>query len=163
MEHGNSTSTTEDDAKLAAMDMQYVLYLLGIIGIVVLMWFFFSVLGKLVEKIIIWIYPAYCSILALKMESPEEEDGNKWLTYWITLAIVDVMEDLLASCLPCYRLAKCLFMVWCMAPLENNGSSSIYNNYLTKNFSGLFNNNGNFTGVLHGGLVIVINWIIESK
>ena len=157
MEHGNSTSTSEDDAN--TMD----LYLLGIIGIVVLMWFFFSVLGKLVEKIIIWIYPAYCSILALKMESPEEEDGNKWLTYWIILAIVDVMEDLLASCVPCYRLAKCLFMVWCMPPVENNGSSFIYNNYLTKNFSGLFNNNGNFTGVLHGGLVSVINWIIESK
>ena len=49
MEHGNSTSTTEDDAKLAAMDMQYVLYLLGIIGIVVLMWFAFGVLGQLVE------------------------------------------------------------------------------------------------------------------
>ena len=110
---------------------------------------------------IIWIYPAYCSILVLKMESPE--DGNKWLTYWIILAIVDVIEDLLASCLPCYWLAKCLFMVWCMPPVENNWSSFIYNNYLTKNFSGLFNNNGNFTGVLHGGLVSVINWIIESK
>ena len=154
MEHGNSTSTSEDDAN--TMD----LYLLGIIGIVVLMWFAFGVLGQLVEKMIIWIYPAYCSILALKMESPEEEDGNKWLTYWIILAIVDVMEDLLASCVPCYRLAKCLFMVWCMPPLQDNGSSFIYNNYLTKNF---FNNNGNFTGVLHGGLVSVINWIIESK
>ena len=97
MEHGNSTSTSEDDAN--TMD----LYLLGIIGIVVLMWFAFGVLGQLVEKMIIWIYPAYCSILALKMESPEEEDGNKWLTYWITLAIVDVMEDLLDSCLPCFH------------------------------------------------------------
>ena len=113
MEHGNSTSTTEDNAKLAAMDMQYVLYSLGIIGIVVLMWFFFSVLGKLVEKIIIWIYPAYCSILALKMESPE--DGNKWLTYWITLAIVDVMEDLLASCLPFHATGWPSACSWCGA------------------------------------------------
>ena len=155
MEHGNSTSTLEDNTNTTD------LYLLGIIGIVVLMWFAFSVLGQLVEKIIIWIYPAYCSILALEMESPEE--GNKWLAYWIILAIVDVIEDLLACCVPCYPLAKCLFMVWCMPPLQDNGSSFIYNNYLTTNFSGLFNNNGNFTGVLHGGLVSVINWIIESK
>ena len=118
MEHGNSTSTLEDNTNTTD------LYLLGIIGIIVLMWFAFSVLGQLVEKIIIWIYPAYCSILALEMESTE--DGNKWLAYWIILAIVDVIEDLLACCVPCYRLAKCLFMVWCMPPLQDNGSSFIH-------------------------------------
>ena len=74
MEHGNSTSTSADDANTMDLYLNWELlcdlYLLGIIGIVVLIWFAFGVLGQLVEKMIIWIYPAYCSILV-----PGPKDG----------------------------------------------------------------------------------------
>ena len=89
-------------------------------------------------------YPAYCSIQAL--ESKTKGDDTQWLTYWVVFAAFSVIEyfadfiagwvvstkcisrkiNLLFFEIPFYWLSKCLFMVWCMAPIENNGSSVIY-------------------------------------
>jgi hypothetical protein len=35
-------------------------------------------------------------------------------------------QDILVGWVPFYWLTKCLFMIWCMAPMENNGSEIIY-------------------------------------
>ena len=37
-----------------------------------------------------------------------------------------VLCCILVGWMPFYWLIKCLFMIWCMAPLENNRSEIIY-------------------------------------
>ena len=93
-----------------------------------------------------FLYPAYCSIKAL--ESSVKNDDTQWLTYWVVFAFFSVVEyfaDFIAGwvglylfykmlvtnlCLftqvPFYWLSKCLFLVWCMAPIEANGANVIY-------------------------------------
>ena len=90
-----------------------------------------------------FLYPAYCSIKAL--ESSVKNDDTQWLTYWVVFAFFSVIEyfaDFIAgwvrlsifffkslcifSKVPFYWLSKCLFLVWCMAPIEANGANVIY-------------------------------------
>ncbi|KAF8777443.1 Receptor expression-enhancing protein 5 like protein [Argiope bruennichi] len=64
------------------------------------------------------------------LETSSKEDDTKWLTYWVTYAcftIVDFFCDFIVSFIPFYWLLKCLFLIWCFAPLANNGSTILYN------------------------------------
>ena len=66
------------------------------------------------------------SVLASLSEDPE--DDLVWLRYWVVLALVSLLElvlDPLVDCLP-FLLAKCAFLVWCMAPSPNNGASFVF-------------------------------------
>jgi len=102
----------------------YIAY--GIIGLTI-SWLAFGFGGQLVANGIGFAYPAYCSIQAL--ESKQKGDDTQWLTYWVVFAAFSVIEyfaDFIAGWIPFYWLSKCLFMVWCMAPIENNGSAVIY-------------------------------------
>ncbi|CAL4069524.1 unnamed protein product [Meganyctiphanes norvegica] len=83
--------------------------------------------GQLIVNGIGFVYPAYCSILAL--ESTKKEDDTRWLTYWIVYAFFSLTEffsDFLLSWFPFYWLAKCVFLVWCFLPVPWNGSDMIY-------------------------------------
>lgn len=74
-----------------------------------------------------FVYPAYMSIKAV--ESPNKEDDLQWLTYWVVYAVFGTIEffsDILLSWFPFYWLAKCLFLVWCAAPISANGSDIMY-------------------------------------
>merc|ERR1711972_938603 len=91
------------------------------------LWLAFGFGAQLLANIVGFVYPAYCSIRAL--ESSVKSDDTQWLTYWVVFAAFSVVEyfaDFIAGWVPFYWLSKCLFMVWCMAPLENNGSALIY-------------------------------------
>ncbi|EDV53622.1 uncharacterized protein Dere_GG12216 [Drosophila erecta] len=73
------------------------------------------------------LYPAYISIHAI--ESSTKQDDTRWLIYWVTFAIFTVIEffsDLLTSMIPFYWLLKCAFLIWCMLPIKQNGSTIIY-------------------------------------
>jgi len=102
----------------------YIAY--ALIGIVVF-WLMFGWGAPLVCNLAGFLYPAYCSIKAL--ESRNMDDDTQWLTYWVVFALFSVLEffsDILVGWIPFYWLCKCVFLVWCMAPLANNGSAVIY-------------------------------------
>ena len=100
-------------------------------------------LTQLLANTVGFAYPAYCSIKAL--ESSVKADDTQWLTYWVVFAFFSVivyfagsqtlllllllilpLPDFIAGWVPFYWLSKCLFLVWCMAPMENNGAVIIY-------------------------------------
>lgn len=78
-------------------------------------------------NIIAVVYPAYISIKAI--ESPDKKDDTKWLTYWVVFACFTIVEHfsaLIVQIIPFYWLIKCIFYIWCFAPITNNGSVFIY-------------------------------------
>ncbi|XP_032591025.1 receptor expression-enhancing protein 5 isoform X2 [Drosophila grimshawi] len=83
--------------------------------------------AQLLCNIIGVLYPAYVSIHAI--ETSTKLDDTKWLTYWVTFGIFTVIEffsHMLTHVIPFYWLLKCGFLIWCMLPMENNGSEIIY-------------------------------------
>jgi receptor expression-enhancing protein 5/6 len=113
-----------------ATKVQRLYIVLGAFGILA----FYLIIGNCAEllcNLIGFAYPAYQSVKAL--ESSNKEDDTKWLTYWVVCAafhIVDFFSDKLLSWFPLYWLMKCVFLVWCYIPIENNGSMIIYNRFL---------------------------------
>ena len=73
------------------------------------------------------LYPVYRSIQAILTE--DMEDDLIWLRYWVVLAMVTLVEmvlDPMVDFFPYYLIAKCSFLIWCMAPSPNNGVSFIF-------------------------------------
>ncbi|XP_050325965.1 receptor expression-enhancing protein 5 isoform X2 [Bactrocera neohumeralis] len=80
-------------------------------------------------------YPAYISIHAI--ESSTKLDDTRWLIYWVTYAILSLIEyfsGFLTSVIPFYWLLKCAFLIWCMLPIERNGSFVIYHSVVRPYF-----------------------------
>eukprot|EP00091_Calanus_sinicus_P024005 TRINITY_DN8391_c0_g1_i2.p1 TRINITY_DN8391_c0_g1~~TRINITY_DN8391_c0_g1_i2.p1 ORF type:complete len:182 (-),score=62.13 TRINITY_DN8391_c0_g1_i2:56-565(-) len=80
-------------------------------------------------------YPGFASLKAVLSDSPESSVA--WMKYWVVLGVFSVVELLLDPVLnpltysfPTYLIIKCLFLAWCMAPIEFNGSDVIFNNIL---------------------------------
>jgi receptor expression-enhancing protein 5/6 len=78
-------------------------------------------------------YPAFASLRAVLLESPGT--SVSWMKYWVVLGVFSVIELLLDLVLnplpysfPTYLVLKCTFLVWCMAPIDMNGSDVIFNN-----------------------------------
>lgn len=83
--------------------------------------------ASLVCNMIGFVYPAYYSIKAI--ESVNKEDDTKWLTYWVVYGVFSLGEffsDIFLYWFPFYYAFKCLFLLWCMAPVSWNGSQIIY-------------------------------------
>jgi receptor expression-enhancing protein 5/6 len=74
-----------------------------------------------------FLYPAYESVKALHEAGRESE--KRWLTYWVVFSFFQVLEffsDHLVWWVPLYWLGKTVFLVWCMAPINYNGSAVMY-------------------------------------
>merc|ERR1712080_291798 len=83
-----------------------------------------------------------------KVKEPLVEDPNMdkaikgvigvvtlWLMFWVVFSVFSVMEffsDTLIGWVPFYWLMKCVFLLWCMSPLE--GSSVIYHRVIRPYF-----------------------------
>jgi len=122
---GDTFKALEDNTGVQRLYIGY-----GVIGLVVT-WLAFGFGAQLLANFIGFAYPAYCSIAAL--ESKVKNDDIQWLTYWVVFSAFHVVEyfaDFIAGWVPFYWLSKVIFLVWCMAPLESNGSKIIYTNVI---------------------------------
>lgn len=100
---------------------------LAIIVLVLASGLILTSMASLMVNLIAFLYPAFKSIKAL--ESKDKDDDTKWLTYWVVYGFFSVIEfftDLLISWFPFYFIAKTIFFIWCMSPIEKNGSKMIY-------------------------------------
>ena len=73
------------------------------------------------------------SLLFVSLETSHKDDDTQWLTYWVVFASFSVIEsvsDIFISWMPFYWLGKCAFLVWCMSPMELNGSVVVYRQVL---------------------------------
>ena len=83
--------------------------------------------GETVRLLLGFLYPSYKTITAVMTES--REDDLLWLKYWSVLSLFSLVElllDPLVHHFTWYLLAKCVFLIWCMAPMEQNGSNLIF-------------------------------------
>ncbi|GFS40070.1 receptor expression-enhancing protein 6 [Trichonephila inaurata madagascariensis] len=74
-----------------------------------------------------FLYPAYCSLIAL--QTPDKKDDTMWLIYWVIFALLNVAEvatDLVLFWFPLYPMMKLLVLIWVNAPFFHNGSFYLY-------------------------------------
>merc|ERR1712128_49012 len=101
--------------------------LAGLSTTAIVFWLCLGYGAELVCGVIGFIYPAYESVKALHQAGRETE--KRWLTYWVVFAFFHVLEffsDHLVWWVPLYWLGKTIFLVWCMAPINQNGSAVMY-------------------------------------
>ncbi|XP_052566008.1 receptor expression-enhancing protein 5-like isoform X4 [Culex pipiens pallens] len=71
------------------------------------------------------------------IETRTKEDDTKWLTYWVIYGVLSVFEHVslfLVQAIPFYWLLKCVFFIWCMVPIENNGANFMYHRVILPYF-----------------------------
>ena len=124
-EQNKVTEYLEKIEKATGVKRLYIALGLGVF------WALYMILGHGAELICNTIgfgYPAYASMIAL--ETQRKEDDTKWLTYWVTFAafsLVEFFSEIILDFIPFYWLVKCIFLIWCFAPIPNNGSQFLYN------------------------------------
>ena len=90
---------------------------------------------------VVAFWPVYSSFKSLRSASPSTSDDAQWLTYWVLVASLSLLESLLADgarglwWLPVYYLAKIAFLVWCAHP-QAKGALVVYHSVLQPLFGG---------------------------
>ncbi|XP_071964956.1 receptor expression-enhancing protein 5-like isoform X2 [Antedon mediterranea] len=103
---------------------------MGVAGLIAI-WLVFGYAAAFISSFLGFVYPAYCSIKAI--ESTEKDDDTQWLTYWTVYSafgMVEFFSDIFLSWFPFYYLFKMILLIWCMAPISNNGANVLYHRVL---------------------------------
>ena len=83
--------------------------------------------GGTIRLLLGFLYPSYKTFNAVMTENVE--DDLTWLKYWSVLSLFSIIElllDPLANHFKGYMSAKFIFLLWCMAPMDGNGSNLIF-------------------------------------
>ncbi|XP_060843808.1 receptor expression-enhancing protein 5-like [Rhopalosiphum padi] len=119
----------------------------------------------LFSNVLGFAYPAYASVEWMVKDAVQREtsslssppppvvlDGlagrnapvspaSRWLTYWITFAVMLMVQQLCGDVLqfiPFYFLTKIVFFVWCALPMEANGAAFVYRYVVRDHLKPLF-------------------------
>eukprot|EP00092_Neocalanus_flemingeri_P022288 GFUD01024168.1.p1 GENE.GFUD01024168.1~~GFUD01024168.1.p1 ORF type:complete len:130 (-),score=19.92 GFUD01024168.1:77-466(-) len=82
---------------------------------------------QIIFHLVVLLYPAYMSVKAV--QSAHRETEKRWLSYWAVYSLVHLVEpffSVLVWMLPFYSLTKTVFLLWCLAPLKQNGATITY-------------------------------------
>lgn len=118
-------------AKAEAATKVKRLYLASGILFILALYLIVGYAAELICNLFGFVYPAYRSLKAL--ETSSKEDDTKWLIYWVTFATFNVVEffsDVLWHWFPPYYLAKFVFLIWLILPIEMNGTYVVYNKFI---------------------------------
>ncbi|XP_071844508.1 receptor expression-enhancing protein 5-like isoform X1 [Apostichopus japonicus] len=105
-------------------------FVAGFVAVLAL-WLIFGYAAAFLSTFLGFVYPAYQSVKAI--ESVRKDDDTQWLTYWVvfgTFSLGEFFTDLFLSWFPFYYLVKMIFLGWCMAPIESNGSNILYHRFI---------------------------------
>ncbi|XP_071844510.1 receptor expression-enhancing protein 5-like isoform X2 [Apostichopus japonicus] len=112
------------------MEKAYIQCGAGFVAVLAL-WLIFGYAAAFLSTFLGFVYPAYQSVKAI--ESVRKDDDTQWLTYWVvfgTFSLGEFFTDLFLSWFPFYYLVKMIFLGWCMAPIESNGSNILYHRFI---------------------------------
>ena len=76
-----------------------------------------------------FIFEFNCWELFQAVESMCRVTKKRWLAYWIIYSLIHMVEPLLSLfvwIIPFYHLAKYVFLLWCLAPVKQNGATISY-------------------------------------
>ncbi|XP_058829007.1 receptor expression-enhancing protein 5 isoform X2 [Topomyia yanbarensis] len=158
----------QDDAKDCTdgqqkWDIRNQCMVIGGVAIIVL-YLAFGYAAQILCNAIGVAYPAYISMKAI--ETRTKEDDTRWLTYWVIYGVLSVVEHFsffLIQVIPFYWLLKCIFFVWCMVPIENNGSTIMYNKIILPYFKKYEKSADNLIGQATDKIKQVAGDVISKK
>ncbi|XP_040071868.2 protein yop1-like [Ixodes scapularis] len=124
-ERGPIGSALDKFERSSRLRREYIVY--GIGGIVLFM-FTMNVMGAFLTQLITTTWGMLGSIRALEKREPASM--QKWTSYWLIFAILNVflggITNLLGQYFQKIYFLKFLLLCWCACPLESNGADYLY-------------------------------------
>jgi len=120
--------------------------LIGLLLAISVILFVFGATAMVLSNAIGLIYPAQATV-SLVFSPPRwknyasaaaaAEAKNKKFTYWLMFSALLIVEQVCGFVLflfPWYMPFRTVFLMWCSAPIRNNGAGYIFKNVIYKNF-----------------------------
>lgn len=93
-------------------------------------WTFLTQAHTVAGPVMMLLYPLYASVMAI--ESPEKEDDEQWLAYWIIysfLTLTEIVIQPLLEWVPIWYSLKLILIAWLVLP-QFRGAAFIYEKFV---------------------------------